>query len=76
MWAVIAAPTPLDILLLWYLLRRLSTMAAAYVAIWAIYLVLHMLPQCPAALRFPASRLEAPFLKRRNCSQATQMRVR
>ena len=42
-WAVIAAPIPLDILVLWYLLRRLRTMAVAYVAIWAIYLVLHML---------------------------------
>jgi hypothetical protein len=42
-WAVVAAPLPLDVLLLWYVLREPRKMAAAYVAIWAIYIVIHIL---------------------------------
>ena len=42
-WAVVAAPVPLDILLLWYVLRKPRKMAIAYVSIWAIYIVLHVL---------------------------------
>jgi hypothetical protein len=30
-WAVVAAPVPLDILLLWYVLRKPRKMAVAYV---------------------------------------------
>jgi hypothetical protein len=40
--AVVAAPIPLDILLLWYVLRNLRKMLLAYPAIWAIYIVLHV----------------------------------
>jgi hypothetical protein len=42
-WAVIAAPVPLDILLLWYVMRKPRKMGVAYVSTWAIYLVLHIL---------------------------------
>ena len=42
-WAVVAAPVPLDILLLWYVLRRSRSMVIAYASIWAIYIVLHVL---------------------------------
>jgi len=42
-WAVVAAPVPLDLLLLWYVLRKPRKMAAAYVWIWAIYIVFHIL---------------------------------
>ena len=42
-WAVVAAPVPLDILLLWYVLRKPRKMAVAYLLIWAIYVVIHML---------------------------------
>jgi hypothetical protein len=42
-WAVVAAPVPLDVLLLWYVLRKPRRIALAYVLIWAIYLVFHML---------------------------------
>jgi hypothetical protein len=42
LWAVVAAPIPLDILLLWYVLRNLRKMLLAYPAIWAIYIVLHV----------------------------------
>ncbi|MGC1168777.1 MAG: hypothetical protein WA886_07730, partial [Candidatus Acidiferrales bacterium] len=41
-WAVVAAPVPLDILLLWYVLRKPRKMAIAYVSTWAIYIVLHI----------------------------------
>jgi hypothetical protein len=41
-WAVVAAPVPLDLLLLWYLLRKPRKMAVAYVLIWAIYIVIHV----------------------------------
>jgi hypothetical protein len=42
-WAVVAAPVPLDILLLWYVLRNPRKMTIAYVSTWAIYIVLHIL---------------------------------
>ena len=42
-WAVVAAPVPLDILLLWYVLRKPRKMAIAYVSTWAIYIALHIL---------------------------------
>jgi hypothetical protein len=42
-WAVVAAPVPLDILLLWYVLRKPRKMVIAYVSTWAIYIVLHIL---------------------------------
>ena len=42
-WAVVAAPVPLDLLLLWYVLRKPRKMALAYVSIWAIYIVIHIL---------------------------------
>jgi hypothetical protein len=42
-WAVVAAPVPLDVLLLWYVMRKPRKMATAYVSTWAIYIVLHVL---------------------------------
>ena len=42
-WAVVAAPLPLDLLLLWYVLRKPRKMAMAYPLIWAIYIVVHIL---------------------------------
>jgi hypothetical protein len=58
-WAVVAAPVPLDLLLLWYVLRTPRKMALAYVSIWAIYIVIHIL--LSALLRYdsliPAWRL-------------------
>jgi hypothetical protein len=42
-WAVVAGPVPLDILLLWYVLRKPRKMAIAYVSTWAIYILLHIL---------------------------------
>ena len=42
-WAVVAAPIPLDVLLLWYILRKPRKMTVAYVLIWAIYIVVHIL---------------------------------
>ena len=41
-WAVVAAPIPLDFLLLWYVFRSPRKMAMAYVSIWAIYIVFHV----------------------------------
>jgi hypothetical protein len=41
-WAVVAGPIPLDILLLWYVLRKPRKMLVAYPAIWAIYIVIHV----------------------------------
>jgi len=41
-WAVVAAPVPLDILLLWYVLRNRRKMIIAYPTIWAVYVVLHL----------------------------------
>ena len=42
-WVVVAAPVPLDILLLWYVLRKPRKMLLAYPVIWAIYIVFHVL---------------------------------
>jgi hypothetical protein len=42
-WAVVAAPIPLDLFLLWYVLRSPRKMLVAYPAIWAIYIVFHVL---------------------------------
>ena len=60
-WAVVAAPVPLDLLLLWYVLRKPRKMAVAYVSIWAIYIVFHIL--LSAFLRYdsliPAWRLHS-----------------
>ena len=60
-WAVVAAPLPLDLLLLWYVLRKPRKMAMAYPLIWAIYIVVHIL--LSAFLRYdsliPAWRLHS-----------------
>ena len=60
-WAVVAAPVALDLLLLWYVLRKPRKMAVAYVLIWAIYIVIHIL--LSALLRYdsliPAWRLHS-----------------
>jgi hypothetical protein len=57
-WAVVAAPVPLDLLLLWYVLRKPRKMAVAYVS---IYIVIHIL--LSALLRYdsliPAWRLHS-----------------
>lgn len=42
-WAVVAAPIPLDFVLLWYVLRNPRRMLLAYPVIWAIYIVFHIL---------------------------------
>ena len=42
-WAVVAGPIPLDLLLLWYVLRKPRKMFIAYVEIWAIYIVIHIM---------------------------------
>jgi hypothetical protein len=42
LWAVVAAPVPLDILLLWYVLRTPRKVVVAYPLIWAIYIVFHL----------------------------------
>jgi hypothetical protein len=41
-WIVVAAPVPLDLLLLWYVLRQPRKMVIAYPTIWAIYAVMHI----------------------------------
>src|ERR1700692_1653898 len=60
-WAVVAAPVPLDFLLLWYVLSQWRKMWRTYVAIWAIYIVFHIL--LSALLHYdsliPAWRLHA-----------------
>ena len=42
-WLVIAAPTAMDFVLLWYVMRTPRKMAVAYVSTWTIYLGLHVL---------------------------------
>ena len=42
-WAVVGGTAPLDVLLLWYILRKPRKMLLAYVSIWAIYIVIHVL---------------------------------
>jgi len=60
-WAVVGAPIPLDLLVLWYVLRKQRKMAVAHVSIWAIYIVIHIL--LSALLRYdsviPAWRLHS-----------------
>jgi hypothetical protein len=41
-WAIVTAPLPVDIVMLWYVLRTPRKMLMAYAAIWAIYIVLHI----------------------------------
>ena len=41
-WLVVLGPIPLDIALLWYVLRRPRTMLTAYIATWAIYIAIHI----------------------------------
>ncbi|HYL14745.1 MAG TPA: hypothetical protein VEV41_17010 [Terriglobales bacterium] len=41
-WAVVAGPVPLDLLLLWYVLRKPQEMLVAYLVTWAIYVLIHM----------------------------------
>ena len=41
-WAVVASTAPLDVLLLWYVLRKPRKMLMAYVVIWSIYIVFHI----------------------------------
>jgi hypothetical protein len=42
-WLVIAGPTALDFLPLWYVMRTLRKMTIAYVSTWLIYIGLHIL---------------------------------
>ena len=42
-WAVVAGTAPLDVLLLWYVLRKPRKMLMAYVTVWAVYIVFHIL---------------------------------
>ena len=42
-WLVVAAPIPLDFVLLWYVLRNYRKMLLAYIAICAIYIAFHVL---------------------------------
>ena len=60
-WAVVAGPVPLDLLLLWYVLRKPRKMLVAYVATWAIYILIHI--PLSAFLRYdsliPAWRLHS-----------------
>jgi hypothetical protein len=41
-WAVVAAPIPVDFPLLWYVLKNVRKMLIAYPAIWTIYIVFHL----------------------------------
>ena len=42
-WVIIAAPIPVDFLVLWYVMRRPRPMAIAYVSTWVVYIVLHII---------------------------------
>jgi hypothetical protein len=42
-WAVVASPVLLDIFILWYVLKQPRKMAVAYILIWTIYIVFHIL---------------------------------
>ena len=42
-WAIMAGPVPLDLFLLWHVLKKPRKMLIAYPAIWAIYIVIHIL---------------------------------
>lgn len=41
-WVVVAVPVPLDVLLLWYVLRSPRKMVIAYPTIWLIYIAIHV----------------------------------
>jgi hypothetical protein len=41
-WAVLPSLIPLDLLLLWYVLRKPRKMAVAYLSTWAIYTAFHI----------------------------------
>jgi hypothetical protein len=60
-WAVVPTLLPLDLLLLWYVLRKPRKMAIAYISTWACYLVFHI--ALSALLRYdsliPAWRLHS-----------------
>ena len=75
-WAVVAAPVPLDILLLWYVLRKPRRMAIAYVSTWAIYIALHIL--LSSSLRYdsliPAWKLHNQPISLTS-SKSTRLRV-
>lgn len=42
-WLVMTGPVPLDLVLLWYVLRTPRKMLIAYPLIWAIYVVIHVI---------------------------------
>jgi hypothetical protein len=42
-WAVMLAPVVLDIVFLWYIFRQPRKMATAYIFIWVIYTLFHIL---------------------------------
>lgn len=42
-WLVVAAPIPVDFILLWYVLRKPRKMLFAYPVIWLIYIAFHIL---------------------------------
>lgn len=42
-WAVIASPVLLDIFILWYVLRQPRKMALAYILVWLVYSIFHIL---------------------------------
>jgi hypothetical protein len=60
-WMVVAGPIPLDLLLLWYVLRSPRRMLLAYFATWALYVPLDV--ALSATLRYdsliPAWRLHS-----------------
>lgn len=42
-WAVVGGTAPLDLFLLWYLLRKPRKIMLAYGAVWGIYIVIHVM---------------------------------
>jgi hypothetical protein len=42
-WLVVGALIPLDLLLLWYVVRSARKMLIAYPSIWALYMGFHVL---------------------------------
>ena len=59
LWIVVAAPIPVDILSLWYVLRDARKIVIAYITLWVVYGVIHIIVS--AALHYdsliPAWRL-------------------
>jgi len=41
-WGVVAGPIPVDVLLLWYVLRKPQKMLVAFVATCTVYLLMHI----------------------------------